>query len=177
MSGGARRHFRYIQQVLHKCLSPSPAERKAGWEWAETPEGRLEGGGRGRRGSLRVEAKARLLVAAPPPPTPGPSQPSPQLPRQSQGPVRTRARCLGPGTTWREGEGLPSPVCRVWGDAGHRLISVSRPPSLSVSPHLPASEMETSPRLTLCFSAYLGPAVPLALPSLSLWPPSRSLGL
>ena len=45
-----RRHFRYIQQVLRKCLSPSPAEQKAGWEWAETPEGgwkeEVEGGGR-----------------------------------------------------------------------------------------------------------------------------------
>lgn len=44
------RHFRYIQQVLGKCLSPSPAEQKAGWEWAETPEGgwkeEVEGGGR-----------------------------------------------------------------------------------------------------------------------------------
>lgn len=28
----ARRHFRCLQQVLHKCLSLSLAKQKAGWE-------------------------------------------------------------------------------------------------------------------------------------------------
>lgn len=45
VSGGVQRHFRYIEQVLCKCLPPSPAEQKTGWEPAETREGRPEGGG------------------------------------------------------------------------------------------------------------------------------------
>lgn len=95
------------------------------------PRGRLEGGGRGRRKSLRVEAKARLLVAAPPPQHRGPASPAPSCPNRvkalsGQGPV-----VWGLAPPGGRGRGLPSPVCRVLGDAGHRLISVSRPPSLS----------------------------------------------
>lgn len=105
-------------------------------------EGESEGGGQGQASGGR-----------PSPPTPGPSQPSPQLPRQSQGPVRTRARCLGPGTAWRVGEGAAQTSLPCLGGCGAPSnLCLSTSQSLSVSPHLPVSEMEMSPCLTLCVS-------------------------
>lgn len=87
----ARRHFRCIQQVLHKCLSPSLAKQKAGWEVR-----RRRMGEKGR-GTLRVEAKARPPGGCPSPGAPA-HPPAAQLePGPGQGSIVQAWLGLGTG--------------------------------------------------------------------------------
>lgn len=129
LPGEARRHFRYIQQVLRKCLPLFPAEWKAGWEpWSPGEGGR----------SPRGEAG----------PSPRPAAPS----------NRTGAHCPGLAGL-AAGAAQPCLLClgvrRCLGPVSRSLsLSVSLcpvvPPSLpSLSPWPPVSG---SPSASICLS-------------------------
>lgn len=105
----ARRHFRCIQQVLHKCLSPSLVKQKAGWELRRRMSEKGESEGRGQR-----QASWWLSLSG--------AQPTLQLLDWDKGALSLAS------SAWGQGRG-----CCVWGVG--RCLSLSH----SVSLHLPTS--------------------------------------
>ena len=111
VSGQAWRHSGCIQQVLQKCLAPSPAEQKAGSRgWRPQQEGQKAGVG----GSEGWRLKSGFWW----PPAPA----TPRTTEWDKGPL------CGAWHRLAEVGGVvaASPVCCVWGDVGTTCcVSVS----------------------------------------------------